>query len=370
MTFQKEPKSCSLIGQQQVFHLTKNEASSCCRAKGVPLTVGTQFSDLTKIWTIQKSQLDQGIEIESCEYCWKNERQGNQSFRQQHLKNSDQIIEIHANNLCNQMCSYCGPASSSTWQNNIQEFGAFNNVSKLIKTHQLFVNNYSDNDFWISEIANYIKTQPSNSVRLRLLGGEPLMQKHNLQKLLELNTDQIFKIDINTNLSPPSNKFLKWVLETFPGDKLTFKISLDTLPDYNSIPRAGFDKQKFEENLTLLENYKVSFSFLSVVSVLNIFTIADYKNWLDSHGYQASFFQLQNPDCLDPCYLPDQFKQLAFDKNLPIVARQALETQPSMFDLKLFEQYNYLTQYFQRTNTTITDPKLMNYWTWLTDKFK
>ena len=333
MTIQKEPKSCSLIGQQKVFYLTKNEASSCCRAKGIPLVDGIRFSDLNKTWDSQKSQLEQGIEVDSCEHCWKHERQGMTSFRQQNLNNRNQIIEIYANNLCNQMCSYCSPASSSTWENNIQEFGEFNNVSKLIKTHQLFVSPHSDNNFWMEEIAEYIKTQPSNSVHLKLLGGEPLMQKHNLQKLLELNTDQIFKVDINTNLSPPNNRFLKWVLETFPSDKLAFSISLDTLPDHNAIPRAGFDKQKFEENLTLLNDHNIPFFFLSVVSVLNIFTITEYTKWLDRHGYRALFFLLNNPDCLDPGYLPDQFKQLAFDENLPIIARQALEHQPSMVDL-------------------------------------
>jgi hypothetical protein len=41
-----------------------------------------------------------------------------------------------------------------------------------------------------------------------------------------------------------------------------------------------------------------------------------------------------------------------------------------MIDIKQFEQYNYLKQYFERTDTQITDSELAEYWSWLGDKFK
>ena len=196
------------------------------------------------------------------------------------------------------------------------------------------------------------------------------MQKRNLQKLLELNHNNVLSLSVHTNLNPPDNKFLKWMLETFPKEKLLFDVSLDTVPAHNAVPRAGFDQHKFLENLRLLEQFNVSFKFISVVSVLNIFSIAEYQDWLKHNQYHATFNRLHNSDCLDPCYLPQEFKQLLNAESMPDSARQALEHCPEMVDLKQFEQYNYLSQYFQRTGTKITDHRLAAYWDWLQQKFK
>jgi len=41
-----------------------------------------------------------------------------------------------------------------------------------------------------------------------------------------------------------------------------------------------------------------------------------------------------------------------------------------MVDIKLFEQYNYLKQYFARTGTEVTNTVFATYWTWLEERFK
>lgn len=43
-----------------------------------------------------------------------------------------------------------------------------------------------------------------------------------------------------------------------------------------------------------------------------------------------------------------------------------------MIDLKLKEQYNYLTQYFDRTgtDTNTTNAEFNQYWTWLQGQYK
>lgn len=360
-------KACGLKGQQKVFLLHLNQVASCCRAKAIPLN-HQSINHYLDLWNSESNQLTQGVEISGCEHCWNAERLGQRSYRQEPIIGNSNYVEIHIDNLCNQMCGYCSPKFSSAWENNIQQFGNFDNVSKSAKENLLpNVSNNSNVDYWINELKDFLSRGP---VAVKLLGGEPLMQRRNLQQLLELNTDQITVLKINTNLNPPNNKFLKWVLETFPKEKLAFEISLDTVPEYNAIPRAGFDSSRFEENLSLLAQYNVMFSFLSVVSVLNIFSINKYQVWLNKHGYQTKFCQLHNPDCLSPYYLPDQFKQSILKNPLPDNVINILSHSPKSVDLKLFEQYNYLKQYFQRTNTKITDPDLMRYWSWLEGKFK
>ena len=265
------------------------------------------------------------------------------------------------------MCSYCSPKYSSAWQDNMQQSGNFVNVSQSTKHNLKVITQHTAQDSQIDELKQLLSREP---VHLKLLGGEPLMQRRNLQQLLELNTDNVLSLNINTNLNPPNNKFLKWVLDTFPKDKLEFGISLDTVPEHNAVPRAGFDQHKFYENLELLEQHDIEFGFMSVVSVLNIFSVSAYQTWLSDRNYQGNFFRINNPDCLDPCYLPQEFKQLLVTESVPDTARQALEHCPKVVDLKQFEQYNYLSQYFQRTSTKITDHRLAAYWHWLQQKFK
>ena len=360
-------KSCSIKGRQKVFLLSLNKVSSCCRAH--PIDIDHQSIDYyLDLWQQESKLLDQGVELPGCNHCWQAEHSGQVSYRQKKTWFDKNYVEIFSSNLCNQMCSYCSPQYSSTWENSIQQEGNFVNISQIAKTNLASLTQHTGNqEYWIEEIKKFLCREP---VHLKLVGGEPLMQKRNLQKLLELNHSNVLSLNIHTNLNPPDNKFLKWVLETFPKEKLSFDISLDTVPEHNAVPRAGFDQRKFLENLELLEQYNVSFKFISIVSVLNIFNIAEYQNWLQRRQYQAIFNRLNNPDCLDPCYLPREFKQLLMAESLPDSARQALEHCPEMIDLKLFEQYNYLSQYFQRTGTKITDHRLAAYWDWLQQKFK
>lgn len=361
-------KYCKIKGNQKVFLLHLNKAASCCRADPIPLT-NQSIDHYLDLWKDESNQLAQGVELPGCNHCWNAESKGQLSYRQQPGMVDSNFVEIHIDNLCNQTCSYCSPKFSSAWESNIQQYGNFIDVSKSVKENLAISlnNNQNNTEFWIDELKNFLSRGP---VGIKLLGGEPLMQRRNLQRLLELNADQITVLKITTNLNPPNNKFLKWVLETFPKEKLFFEISLDTVPEHNAIPRAGFDIEKFEENLNLLKKHSVAFSFLAVVSVLNIFSIYKYQNWLDANDYQAKFFQLHNPDCLDSCYLPAEFKNSILKNPLPELVLDILEHSPKLVDLKLFEQYNYLKQYFQRTNTKITDPELATYWNWLQEKYK
>jgi sulfatase maturation enzyme AslB (radical SAM superfamily) len=272
------------------------------------------------------------------------------------------------------MCSYCSPKFSSEWEKSIANDGMFTKVSTTIKNNLLLENtSVTNQEHWLKEIERYISTQPDNSVELKLLGGEPLMQMANLRRLLEFNSSKIELLSIQTNLNPPTSRFLEWILETFPTEKLKINISIDATLEYNHVPRAGFDQTKFRANLELLEKYGVAFNFTSVISVLSIFDIADFYSFVTQNRYPTVFSKINNPDCLDPINLPREFKQriLNTQVKLPDLAKEILTFETETIDLKLFEQYNYLKQYFDRTgiDPTATPNALFNeYWTWLSNK--
>jgi len=363
-------KSCDLKGRQKLFFLQLGTTTSCCKSYSEPLTAYKDFDQLTAHWNQEKNQLDQGTEIASCNVCWKHEAQGHQSYRQLKLDDVGDQIELSFDNTCNHMCSYCSPKFSSEWENSISKYGLFSKVSR--STNQNFEINPRtvDYQYWTDQIHQYIQQQPIDTVSVKLLGGEPLMQIKHLQKLVEFNSNRIRQLRISTNLNPPNNKFLTWLLDHVPADRLYFDISLDATPEFNHVPRAGFDQHKFLQNLELIQKYQIPYKLVSVLSVLSVFDVPNFVDWAGNRAVE--FLPLNNPDCLDARLVPDQFKQQIDPVGLPSLVQDILQSSKISVDIKLFEQYNYLTEYFRRTHTDPTQTSnwlFGQYWNWLTEKF-
>lgn len=364
------PTTCNLKGAQKLFFIQLAQASSCCRSYPEPLP--ENMSVLLQRWDEEHTQLSQGVPVQNCSVCWKDEAQGRTSFRQQNGHKKYNAIELWINNSCNQMCSYCSPKFSSTWEQSIIDHGPFENISSTAKTNLILPVSNPAQAQWIENIQKYLQEQPPNSVSLKLLGGEPLMQLRNLQQLVELAGDSIRQLEINTNLNPPNNRFLEWLLEHAPNHKLRFVVSLDATPEYNHIPRAGFDASKFEYNLQLLLDKNIQFTIMSVISILSIFDLPNFLKW--AKPYSIIFNKLNNPDCLDPGLLPghilDKIKN-QFEQEPPGVFLELYNKPQTTVDLKLFEQYNYLYQYFSRVGVRpeeVNNAVFQEYWDWLTHK--
>lgn len=330
--------------------------------------------DLDHHWQTESRALDQGVAVQSCEYCWQAENEGHLSFRQMpRVLSTDSRIEIYVDNACNQMCSYCSPRFSSTWQSTIQQNGNFVNISATARQNLSQVGDVIHSQLWLDRIRNYIDQQHDNAVTVKLLGGEPLMQFRQLETLIGLNIDKVKQLRINTNLNPPSNKFLLWLLDRVPASRLVFDISIDATPDFNHVPRAGFDKLKFCDNLALIKQAGIAYNFLSTLSVLNLFDIGNYINWCRNFNHKFEILPLNNPDCLRASLVPYQFRAHVQVQDAPALVAEALQPTHATVDLELFEQYNYLNQYFQRSGVqpeNTTNPEFNQYWQWLQERYQ
>jgi organic radical activating enzyme len=338
-----ESKSCLLKGRQQVFYLQNNRVASCCRAYSVELDSSRTIADYIDLWTQESHELDQGIQLDGCKHCWQAEDQGQISYRQYSKITELYMIEVYLSNLCNHMCSYCSPKFSSVWEDSIQSQGPFINISGTAKKNLQPIESVDDNDYWLDQIQDHVASFPDNSLSLKLLGGEPLMQQRNLEKLLSLNSNKIKVLSITTNLNPPTNKFLLWILDNFPKSKLKIEISLDAMPAYNHVVRAGFDCDRFSTNFALLQDCGIEYKILSVLSVLSIFDLPNFEMFDQNIQYS----KIQNPDCLDPVLVPVGVRQAILNKlvNANPVVVDVLSAPDQINPVRLLEQYNYLTQY-------------------------
>ena len=369
-----ESKVCWLKSGQKYFNLHINQVYSCCSSYPEPFD--SSVDQLVVKWKQEQQDLAQGIQLPGCEMCWKKEQQGLISLRLlQGQTPLTERIELNLSNLCNHQCSYCSPKLSSKWEESISEFGLFSNVRSAINKNFELQKHKLDQDK-LQQIQNYILQQKDNSVDLVITGGEPLMQKANLELLLGLVSQKVKNLHVITNLNPPTNKFLLWLLDNIDSKKIKFAVSLDATPEFNHIPRSGFDQQRFLKNFEILQKADAQVYFLSTVSALGIFDAVNFSRWLQRNKItDINFHKVNNPVCLSPELIPFDFRQRILEANQslsPIVQEVLVYQQPTV-DLNLFEQYNYLKQYFSRTgiNPMNTTNKLFGeYWSWLEGKFK
>jgi len=368
-------KFCSAKGNQKLFILQNNQASSCCRAQQVTLDSTKTVEFYINQWNQEQQMLANGIELPGCEHCWQQERQGQQSYRQQNTLESN-VIEIFLSNLCNQMCSYCSPRYSSEWQQTIQE-NPFQDISDSAKKNLELVKVDKQSDYWIDQLTTYVNGCDDNSVIIKLLGGEPLMQIRTLEVFKKFNSVKIKSFEIVTNLNSPSPKFLHWLVESFDRSKLKINISIDATPEYNHVPRAKFDCNQFLKNLSFLQKNQVDFVFFSVLSVLSVFDLKNFLQWICKNQFKMYMYSLNNPNCLEVQTVPLETRQQILESVEAFAPSQLIQESLSdnrvVPDLKLFEQYNYLIQYFQRTNIDplqINNIEFNQYWNNLEKKFK
>ena len=361
-------KSCILKGNQQVYHLDVMKASSCCRAELTDITDEHDIVHHIKLWDKESKQLDQGEEIANCEYCWKDERQGKQSYRHvAGIVKGKKHIELKLSNVCNLQCAYCDPASSSTWDKSIREQGAFTKISKSLQYRLQPFNSVKDNDVYIDQVKTYIDSCEDNEVFLKLLGGEPTMLIKNLEFLQTINPQKVWKVGLVTNLNPPNNKFLHKCVEMF-GDKLVIEISLDATPDYCHIPRGNFNKVNFLENLDVVKTHVKHIQLLPVISSLNIGNFARFIDWADFNQLAFSPQQLHAIECLRLEFLPNDYKQELVTElerhreRLPAWIFEELDVTP-INKVRIYEHYHYVKQYCERLNIDLTSmSESKKYW--------
>jgi organic radical activating enzyme len=376
MSLLPKSKACPTKGRQKTFFLHQNRVSSCCRADSDPLNSEQGLDFYLQKWEHERQLLESGIEIPGCEDCWRYERVGQTSRR---LASNDQNkIELFFSNLCNQMCSYCSPQFSSVWEENLKEQGPFTKISSSAQLNQQNLTKSADIDFWVDEIEQYIHSCEDQSVSLKILGGEPLMQQRNLQRILSMNSSKIRTLDIHTNLNPPTNKFLHWLLDNIEASKLQFYISIDASPEFNHWPRAKFEQAKFEQNFELLQTKQVPVIFSSVISVLSIFDLDNFLSWIRQQGnIKTNWITLRNPECLDPAHVPDVWRHEILknikDKNSSNIVEEILSSPQANNKVRLIEQHSYLSQYFQRNNLNpdqCSNRLFQEYWAWLTENYE
>lgn len=291
--------------------VTKDKALPCCEGR---LEVEPDKKPFEEWWNgdlfkeVRAAMLD-GKAHEMCTRCIAVENGGNYNAREFYQRildkwerrNDDQIefsveggnqfnapiaVDYRGSNLCNLKCRMCHPASSSQIAKEVLDNPQYEQYGFSAGRSQLFERGQR-NDF--------VDTLPlEHATRIKLLGGEPLVQEDVYQALdmMLQHSPEETTVVITTNGTTVPLRFVEY-LDKF--ESIALRISLDGIGYTNEYIRTSAHWPKIEENCRRIAELSTEYpslraGFTFVVQAYNAFQLADiarfciewkqrYPNW-------------------------------------------------------------------------------------------
>ena len=286
---------------------------------------------------MRRKEMREGKRPKECDYCWRIE-DNTQEYSDRVWKsaanwsqvdkelifNSDPMddiypryVEVSFSNVCNFKCSYCGPAFSSKWTEEIKSKGPY----RLYQTHyngikesEVSYPNREDNPYieafwkWFPEAVKHMYT-------FRITGGEPLLSKHTFKVIdyLLANPQPHLHFAINTNACPPGDlwetfvKKIKQLEENKSIKYFSLYSSAESFGEHAEYSRDGMDWELFSKNLRyFLDNTNTSeLMLMSAVNMLGLPSLTTYLRFVSKlkkgnvNRIVADFAYVRHPEFLD-----------------------------------------------------------------------
>lgn len=244
-----------------------------------------------------------------CEYCWKIEDMGRDAVSDRVYKSKIypievlneaakiptdrdidlRTLEISFDRTCNFACSYCNPAFSTTWANDIRRDGPYTDLVSDGRNH--FTHDHASSQLYtINEVNPYVEAffkwwesdLHKTLQELRVTGGEPLMSGYTWKLIDWFKTNQgrsNTKLAINSNLGLTTEKlydFIERVKDIPHLEVYTSNEAVDSAAEYI---RDGLDYQQWMNNAQeLLE--QDSIKALHVMCTINALCLTTLPNFL------------------------------------------------------------------------------------------
>lgn len=268
----------------------------------------------------QRKMMLEGKRPEECNYCWRAEdaqigANENIIFSDRITKSAEDwakpyiddikqkpwdtdvnptYLEVSFDTTCNFKCAYCSPSYSSSWRQEIEQYGPYqlpgtilHSLDYLIQTDTMPLpitkyNPYID-AFW--------KWWPDAVKDLhvfRITGGEPLMSKQVFRVLDYLieNPQPQMEFNVNSNLDVPvelMNKFIEkmQIIQEKKAVK-TFKVytSNEAHGKQAEYIRFGLNYDRWLDNCHRILS-EIPNSFLTVMAAYNVLSIPSFKLLMD-----------------------------------------------------------------------------------------
>lgn len=340
------PSFCAAKWKQVTIHLQNGHTHSCHH----PVTHKVPLEELennpsalhnTKHKKHLRKMMLEGQRPVECEYCWKVEDQGNGTLSDRVFKSADtwslpyipeivskpwdddvkpSYVEISFGNVCNFKCSYCNPAVSSQWMEEIEKFGPyptsekFNNLDNIRANGQWPIPNNQENPY-VDAFWEWWPTMVNELEHFRITGGEPLLNKNTFKVLDYLieNPKPNLQFSINTNMCPPPELFDKFIdkIKIIVNERKVKKFKLFTSAEAHGAAaeyiRFGMNYTQWLDNIERVLKEIPGISF-TVMSTYNALSVTSYIPFLEDivrlkKEYFNPVYYKSSPILLDIPYL-------------------------------------------------------------------
>jgi organic radical activating enzyme len=217
-----------------------------------------------------------------CEYCWKIEDMGRDAISDRVYKSriypiqalheafetpvhedvNLRTLEIAFDRTCQLACSYCNPAFSSTWVNDIKRNGPYVKLESDGRNHFTHEHNsaqlykFGEDNPYVNAFFEWWETDLHRTLQeLRITGGEPLMSGYTWKLIdwFKLNQGKsTTKLAINSNLSFETEKLQEFIDAIRPLPHVELYTSMEATGASAEYIRDGLDYAQWISNVNLL----------------------------------------------------------------------------------------------------------------------
>ena len=247
-----------------------------------------------------------------CEYCWKIEDMGRDAISDRVYKSKIypiqalheafetpvhedvnlRTLEIAFDRTCQFACSYCNPAFSSTWVNDIKRNGPYLKLESDGRNHfthehdsaQLY--KFGEDNPYINGFFEWWETDLHRTLQeLRITGGEPLMSGYTWKLIDWFKQNQgksSTKLAINSNLGFSQEKLVEFIdaIRSLPHVELY--TSMEATGTQAEYIRDGLDYEQWCTNINLLlqSNTVKAVHVMCTINALCLTTLPDLLDQL------------------------------------------------------------------------------------------
>jgi len=280
-----------------------------------------------------------------CEYCWKIEDMGRDAISDRVYKSkiypivalneayntpyTDDVnlrtLEIAFDRTCQFACSYCNPAFSSTWVNDIKRQGPYTGLISDGRNHFTHIHDsaqlykYGETNPYVEAFHQWWESDLHKTLQeLRITGGEPLMSG-GTWKLIDWFKDNKGKsqtrLAINSNLGADVD--VDRLISSIDGVDIDLYTSNESVGVQAEYIRDGLDYTVWMQNMVkLIESGK--FRGIHVMCTINALCLDSLPEFLDQlvelkkkYGKDYPNFTLnilRFPSFQSPLVLPDDIR--------------------------------------------------------------
>ena len=247
-----------------------------------------------------------------CEYCWKIEDMGRDAISDRVYKSKIypiqalheafdtpvhedvnlRTLEIAFDRTCQLACSYCNPAFSSTWVNDIKRNGPYVKLESDGRNHFTHEHNsaqlykFGEDNPYVNAFFEWWETDLHRTLQeLRITGGEPLMSGYTWKLIDWFKQNQgksTTRLAINSNLSFDSEKLQEFIDAIRPLPHVELYTSMEATGASAEYIRDGLDYAQWLSNVDLLlqSNTVKAVHVMCTINALCLPTLPELLNQL------------------------------------------------------------------------------------------